>query len=197
MSNPSCDPASMSEDVRGLRKEASKLLVTFEEKRRSIEEGMSDKSQIAIGRRITPLRTQLARDIYALGREKGITAGKWMIFPHTKDVDRVWRLIVGATVGDKLGHAAKVASNDGSRDTTIRLICIYNQDWEDTVTVKKVLKTLNEMNLVKSDGPYGRERGIYYKADVLSWLDINGGNQYGLKPSLYASMDVLREGWKR
>ena len=186
----------MSEDVRGLRKEASKLLDSFELRRRSTEEGMSDKPQTAIGRKITPLRTQLSKDIYALGREKGITAGKWMIFPHTNDVDRVWRLIVSATVGDKLGHAAKVASNDGSGDTKPRLICIYNQDWEDTVTVKKILTTLNDMKLAKSEGPYGRERGIYYKADVLSWLDINGGNQYGLKASLYASMDVLREGWK-
>lgn len=196
VSNPTYDPHATREDIRGVKEEGNKLLEDFENEQTSIEDKMSEKTKNAIGRKIGPLRTQLASNIYAMGRKKGVTAGKWMLFLPEKDVDRVWRQVVEATIQGDLGHAAKVASNDGSGESRSRLICVYNEDWEDKMSVKKVVGHLHRLGLVNREGMYGREQGIYYKADILTWLDIMSGNRWGLKPSLYASKDVLKEGWE-
>lgn len=37
-------------------------------------------------------------------------------------------------------------------------------------------------------------KGIYYKADVYTYLDLMGGNEFGLKTSLFSSRDVLGKG---
>jgi len=36
------------------------------------------------------------------------------------------------------------------------------------------------------------ERGIYYKADAYTYLDIKGQNEWRLKASMYSSRDLLK-----
>ena len=111
-----------------------------------------------------------------------------MLFPSPSDVNHIWSLVAHATVAGELGHAAKVATDDGPGNRGARLICVYNEDFAEKGGVRRVLKILDALGLV------GKERGIYYKADAFTWLELNSGNEWGLRPSLYSSKEVLREG---
>lgn len=107
-----------------------------------------------------------------------------MLFPSLDNVTRIWKLIVDGTINNRLGSVAKVATNEGgNRD---RLICVYTKDFRDQNDVLRVLKQLVELGLVK-------ERGIFYKSDVYTYLDIYGQNaaEYGLQASVYSSQKML------
>ena len=105
-------------------------------------------------------------------------------------MNRIWDIIAHATAAGELGHAAKVAADDGSGNAKARLICVYTEDYNDKSEVQRVLQALNRMGFIQGD------RGIYYKADAYTHLEINGGNEWGLKASLYASKDVLKDRWE-
>ena len=195
ISNPSYRPNPISEDVRGLKQRGSKVLESFSNAKAEMEASMPGNVKSVIGRKLTPLRKQLEKDIFAVARETGVTCGKWMLFPDPEDVDHIWKLVAQATADGELGHAAKVATDDGSGNRAARLICIYNEDYADKGEVKRILQRLDRMGLVKGKGAIGKDRGIYYKADAYTWLEINSGNEWGLKPSIYSSKEVFSEGW--
>jgi hypothetical protein len=111
-----------------------------------------------------------------------------MLFPNMQDLTRVWKMVVEGIINNRLGSAAKVATDQG--DGKDRLICIYTKDFGDVNDVLRVLQELNCMGLV------GFGRGIYYKADVYTYLDIYGGNaaEYGLQASVYSSQTMLAGG---
>ena len=117
-----------------------------------------------------------------------------MLFPMADDVNRFWSLVATATAAGELGHAAKVAADDGSGNASARLICVYTEDFSDKEDVKRVLGRLVDMGLVTRKGPMGEDRGIYYKADAFTNLGIDSKNEWGLKASLFSSKDVLAEG---
>lgn len=169
------------------------ILEDFEATRAGIEASMAGKAKSTIGRKLTPLRKQVETDLYAAAKEKGCTAGKWMLFPMAENVNRIWSLVATATAAGELGHAAKVATDEGLGNAKPRLICIYTEDFSDKEDVTRVLKRLVEMGLVKEKGPMGEERGIYYKADAFTHLGIDSKNDWGLKASLFSSRDVLAE----
>ena len=109
-----------------------------------------------------------------------------MIFEPSNRVNDVWRAVAEATIGNGLGSAAKVATDGG--DGGMRLICVYTNDSNDKEDVKRVVRELDAMGLVDN------KKGIYYKADVYTYLDIfsNNAADYGLKASMYASKDILK-----
>ncbi len=194
IANPRSKVRPTDEDLAGLKERGGEILRDFEATKAGIEASMAGKAKSTIGRKLTPLRKQTETDLYAAAKEKGCTTGKWMLFPQADDVNRIWSLIATATAGGELGHAAKVATDDGSGNATARLICIYTDDFSDKGDVRRVLERLVGMGLVKSKGPMGEERGIYYKADAFTHLGIDGKNEWGLKASLFSSKDVLAEG---
>ena len=109
-----------------------------------------------------------------------------MLFPDLDSLPRTWQLVVESTIHNRLGTAAKVATtnDDASRE---RLICIYTKNFRDTKDVLRVLKELEALGLVKTG------RGVYYKADAYTYLDIYGKNasDYGLQASVYSSQKLL------
>ncbi|KAF2800588.1 DUF1917-domain-containing protein [Melanomma pulvis-pyrius CBS 109.77] len=129
----------------------------------------------------------LEQHLYELATETNILSGKWMLFPALQDVTRVWRLVVEAVINNRLGPTAKVAPDDGKPNE--RLICVYTKDFRDKNDVLRVLQELFKMGLV------GPGRGIYYKSDLYTLLDIYGKNaaEYGLQASLYSSQKMLAE----
>ena len=183
ISNPSYDPNKTREDIRLYKVEGAQLLSTFQDQQTALQDPTKQT------RKLNALRKQLQDDIFSLAKQSKLTAGKWMLFRAPADINRIWALVATAVASGELGHAAKVASDDGSGDSKSRLICIYSEDFSDREDVKRVLLALRRMGLVTGD------RGIYYKTDAFTWLEINGGNQWGLKASLYASKDVLKESW--
>jgi hypothetical protein len=70
-----------------------------------------------------------------------------------------------------------------------RLICVYTKDFTDVEDVRRVLHALIEMGLVAADMP----RGIAYKCDAYTYLDIYAKNEYGLPASIYGSKEMLAE----
>ena len=111
-----------------------------------------------------------------------------MLFPSPDQVNSAWSLVATATANDELGIAAKVGADEGDPDKA-RLICVYTVDFEDKMDVKRVLEKLYEMKLCNRNGAMAEGKAIYYKADAYTYLDILGGNEWGLKASLYSSRE--------
>ena len=195
IANPRSKARPTDEDRAGLMQRGRKILEDFEATKAGVEASMAGKAKSSISKKLTPLRKQAEADIYAAAKEKRYTSGKWMLFPTPDDVNRIWSLVATATANGELGHAAKVATDDGSGNATPRLICVYTEDFPDMSDVRRVLGRLVDMGLVikNKKGPMGEERGIYYKADAFTDLGIDSKNEWGLKASLYSSKDVLAE----
>ncbi|KAF2267418.1 DUF1917-domain-containing protein [Lojkania enalia] len=127
----------------------------------------------------------LKQKIAALAEKTNILTGKWMLFPSLEDVARVWKMVVEGTINNRLGCGAKVATDQGTSNS--RLICVYTKDFRDDDDVVRVLRELVAMGLVQSG------RGIYYKSDPYTLLDIYSSNaaDYGLQASMYSSQKML------
>lgn len=110
-----------------------------------------------------------------------------MLFLELTDLPRVWRLVVDAVIDNRLGTAAKVATDDGS--TRSRLICVYTKDFQDKDDVLRVLNELVSMGLASAG------KTIYYKSDPYTLLDIYSktAGQFGLQASLFSSQQMLAE----
>jgi len=109
-----------------------------------------------------------------------------MLFPTLDDVPRYWYKVAEATADNRLGIGAKISTGLDD-DRKERLICVYTKDFSDMDDIRRVLQTLVDMDLVPEDG-----RGLYYKCDAYTHLEINSGNEYGLAASLYSSKEMLR-----
>ncbi len=57
-----------------------------------------------------------------------------------------------------------------------------------------MLERLLALELVNRNGAMGEGYAIYYKADAYTYLDIMSKNEWGLKPSLCSSREMLGEG---
>ncbi|KAL2045757.1 hypothetical protein N7G274_002188 [Stereocaulon virgatum] len=180
------------EDQPTLVRKGQQLLEEFTALKARTEADMAGENKSVITRQLAPHRKQLARSLLSLARETDCTSGKWMLFPSPQNVNTVWSLIAHATVSGELGFAAKVATDDGSQRA--RLICIYTADFGDKDDVKRVLERILALGLCGGNGAGGKGKAIYYKADVYTYLDLMGGNKFGLKTSLFSSRDVIRRG---
>lgn len=109
--------------------------------------------------------------------------------PPEYSIESTWAAVAHATAAGQLGPAAKIATDDGSRRPGgSRLICVYTADFADKGDVRRVLDKLVGLGLVEGGA---RAKGIFYKADVLTHLDIQSGNEWGIKASLYSSKEML------
>ncbi len=175
-------------DIAGLKQEGHRLLENFASQRRSLEARNPDSHPGAITKMLRAARDLLEEDIVKLARAKNLMNGKWMLFPSPSHVDEVWSKVASATHAGTLGMAAKVATaGDGDRSGKSRLICVYTYDFSDKGDVGRVVRKLNELKLVRGD------RGIFYKCDAYTYLDIMNGNEHRLKASMYNSTDMLKE----
>ncbi|KAL8711087.1 MAG: hypothetical protein Q9220_004468 [cf. Caloplaca sp. 1 TL-2023] len=187
VANPHATSRPTDADKAGFMQEGERLLGEFSEKQDEIETFMAGKAKGTITRKLTPLRKALEEGLLGKAKEKGFTSGKWMLFPFPDDVNRQWGIVAEATVNRELGFAAKVAPDGGKGDQEARLICVYTKDFSDLDDVKRVLGKLVELGLAKKKSLVGEEKMIWYKADAFTELGITSGNDWGLKPSLYAS----------
>ncbi|KAI9825310.1 MAG: hypothetical protein M1819_000556 [Sarea resinae] len=186
VANPYSDRRATDSDLAGYTDVGTAILSEWESRRKTVEGEMAGKAKATITRRLGPEKKEFEEKLLAKAREKGVTSGKWMLFPSAARVNETWAAIVTATVAGQLGSVAKVATKgfeDGGSDT--RLICVYTDDFSDMDDVKRVLQKLVEMDLV------GGGWGIYYKCDAYTHLGINSKNEWGFKASLYSSKELL------
>lgn len=138
------------------------------------EEGaLAGQPHSLLARQLTAVRKAASDSILAAAQTRGVTSGKWMLFPMPWDVDAVWRTVADATASGQLGSGAKVAtkpeeedddnSQGGPGSGRPRLVCVYTNDFADEADVRRVVQKLDQLGLVRQKGPWGEERGIYYK----------------------------------
>ncbi|RYN67787.1 hypothetical protein AA0118_g1643 [Alternaria tenuissima] len=122
--------------------------------------------------------------ISSLANETNVLSGKWMLFPKSVDVTRVWKQIVANVIDNRLGCTCKVATDDGKEE---RLICVYTKDFQDADDVLRVLHELENMGLLNGG------KTIYYKPDAYTYLNLvrDTAAEYGLQASLYNSRSLL------
>lgn len=188
-------------DVAGFKQEGHRLLERMLAKREALASQFDPpKSEGAITRMLADDKAALESEILSAARKHGVMHGKWMLFPPVEKVDRYWAAVVRATVERRLGTAAKVATKpegDGKRAST-QVICVYTPNVSDAKEVKRVLLELVRLKLVPDTGVGDRglkagdaRRQIWYKPECYSYLDIVGGNEYKIKPTLYGSGSLL------
>ncbi|KAF5004529.1 hypothetical protein FDECE_8984 [Fusarium decemcellulare] len=139
-------------------------------------------------REISKERKRAVEDILHLAHAAKVRAGKWMLFCPPAEVNDVWEIVAKATANNELGIAAKVAPRPVDEDSRKdRLICVYTTDFADKADVGRVLQKLRELKLVEARG-----RPIYYKPDAYTYIGISFGNVWGLKASIYSSIDIFK-----
>ncbi|KAL8945197.1 MAG: hypothetical protein Q9211_000278 [Gyalolechia sp. 1 TL-2023] len=196
IANPHARSRPTDYDQRSFMQAAEGLLDEFTEQKNNMEKAMAGKAKEIITKKLAPLRKVLEERLLAKAKETKLTSGKWMLFPDPEHVNDQWAIVAEATVNRELGTAAKAAPDNGDGDRAPRLICVYTKDFSDLEDVKRVLERMLELGLVKGKGVGGAEKGIYYKVDAFTELGVSSGNEWGLKPSLYASKALLDGGKK-
>ena len=184
IANPYSSQRPMQSDVAGFKTSGNELLEEFLNRKARVEAENPGKFPGSLTRMLKADREWLEKSIVDLAKSKGMTNGKWMLFPYSNHVDETWRKVAKGTLEGTLGCAAKVATDDSSGGQ--RLICVYTEDFTDEKDVQRVLEMMQELRLFKA------ERGIYYKCDAYTYLNIMSGNDYKLKASMYNSKEMLK-----
>ena len=126
-----------------------------------------------------------------------------MLFCSPREVNEVWAIVAKSTADNELGIAAKVAPRSETEDPRKdRLVCVYTADFSNKADVGRVLQKLRELKLVEV-----RVRPIYYKpgeqrhcriwetiidltcTDAYTYIGISSGNPWGIRASIYSSLD--------
>ena len=190
MANPYARRRHIYDDIGGFKQEGTRLLEEFMEKKQTVVDMNTGKPPGTVTRKLKPARDHLETEIVRVARAKNVTCGKWMLFPMPAEVNSVWRVVAKATLDGKLGCGAKVATDDGNSARSERLICVYTDDFSDQTDIERVVLEMKNLGL-PVNGKDGR--GIYYKCDAYTYLDIVSGNEYKLRASMYNSKELLGE----
>ena len=184
IANPYSSQRPMQSDVAGFKTAGNELLEEYMNRKARVEAENPGKFPGSLTRLLKADREWLEKSIVDLAKSKGMTNGKWMLFPYSNNVDKAWAKVAKGTLEGTLGCAAKVATDDSSGGQ--RLICVYTEDFTNEKDVRRVLDKMQELRLVKV------ELGIYYKCDAYTYLNIMSGNDYKLKASMYSSKEMLK-----
>lgn len=181
-----------SEHIASLMREGGELLEEFEDCMSAIRAENERKSKAVLTRKINTERRKLEVELLKAARNNDVVMGKWMLFPSADLVDDTWAAVAHATAKGTLGPASKVATcpDTGDSNASARLVCVYTKDFDDREDIRRVLLKLIDMG-VAGNIASNKGRPIYYKCDAYTYLDIKGGNTWGLKASMYASTDFL------
>lgn len=189
VANPhrSSQPDRKGTDINELTRRGSELLQESRQTRQRLQIENRAAGHAAVTRAMNQEAESLKLRIAELAERTNVLTGKWMLFPSLQDVDRVWRIVAQAVIDNRLGPSAKVATDNGTG--AARLICVYTKDFRDTDDILRVLKELIVMDLVEGSST----RGIYYKSDAYTYLDIYGptASEFGLQASLHSSRKLL------
>jgi hypothetical protein len=115
--------------------------------------------------------------VLELARQHNVTAGKWLLYQKSEHAAETWRKIRDAVYNGQLGEVAKISTDTDTRSDTF-VICVYCKDFDDREDVLRVRKALWETSQIKAR--------IFFKPDCFTYLDINTGNPYKIRPTIYS-----------
>jgi Domain of unknown function (DUF1917) len=187
VADPYAKRIGLGGDQAGLMNVGMKILEKLKEEKKHCEKQYRHEGSFAPANAFNPIRKQYTDQLLDTAKQHNVTSGKWLLFTPVHDVDRVWSIVADGTVRGSLGVGAKVATASGESGQRDRIICVYTKDFGDITDVTRVLHQMQKLRLVEN-APY---RGIYYKPDVFTHLGINSGNEWEIKPGLYASKDIF------
>ena len=190
IANPYSKPRTTEPDIVGLREEAQVFLSSYEMQRAELEHKHPNQTASYFTKTLVPQRTTLESSLRSLAKAKHVNGGKWLLFCSPERVDNIWADVARSTWNGRLGYAAKVAVSDAAKAKGYgpkeHLICIYTKDFEDKADVRRVLEGLRDLGILKGS------KGIYYKTDMYTYLDLSRGNDYDLQASLYRSSEFTK-----
>lgn len=170
------------------------LIKSYDAQQANVEASNHEKAPGMIARNMNSHRKRLEEDIITLAVKSGMTCGKWMLFPNKSELPRCWQAVAEATSQGRLGPACKVATPNPLSGKVDTLICVYTYDFTDEADVRRVLNELLELKL----GPCRVDsRPIYYKCDAYTHLEIESGNRFKIRASLWSSDEVLGKNGKK
>ncbi|KAL3874105.1 hypothetical protein ACJMK2_037165 [Sinanodonta woodiana] len=121
--------------------------------------------------------------IMELAKNYNVLAGKWMIQVQSGfKVDQLWSFICRGIMTRILSsNTAKVSpvSTEESCYGDRHVICIYNNDFTNEDEVFELEAGLRRI---------GIKCPLHYKPDVYTYLGVYRNNEWGLRPTIYASM---------
>jgi hypothetical protein len=98
-----------------------------------------------------------------LARKTGIVGGKWLIHEMEEAINKSWYVIAKSTWKDELGTEAKVSSARNAGAAKEYVICVYTENYLDSLDVRRVRERLREL---------GYTQRLYYKPDLYTYLNI-------------------------
>jgi hypothetical protein len=110
--------------------------------------------------------------------------GKWMIFPTSEEVDRVWAVLAHHLfdMGLHTCSEIKVSTKSSADDKHVMLAYTENySDKNDACSVAEAIKKALQDAGMKDM----QDKRMLYKADVYTHLGIYRNNEYNLKPTIY------------
>lgn len=99
-----------------------------------------------------------------LAKQSGVLVGKWLIYRGEKDIDASWKTIAEALIDNMFGVSAKVSTVRQKGHSYV--ICVYTQNYMDTVDVQSVRSVLSSI---------GFRESLCYKPDLYTYLNIYSG----------------------
>lgn len=118
--------------------------------------------------------------VLGLALRHRVLCGKWMI--HAKAAPaRTWTKVRGATFDHRLGCTAKI-SNEAIAIGCF-LVCVYCADFTDKAEVLRVRQALKRT--LDDVDPKRKTSALYFKPDCFTYLNINAGNEYKIRPTIY------------
>ncbi|PRW33537.1 UPF0696 C11orf68-like protein [Chlorella sorokiniana] len=136
-----------------------------------------------------PAAQRTAAAAQQIGKDCGITAGKWMVRTTPDDEAVVWGAVARAVYVQGLCASAKISAGpQGGRahqKEGQRVICVYTDDFSDKEDALRVHAGLSAA-LRAALPQRAKWATISYKPDIYTNLGLYYGNADGIKPTIYS-----------
>jgi hypothetical protein len=120
-----------------------------------------------------------AADIDTLARKHRILKGKWMFFPRRREADAAWAAASTAVARGAVRGCSSIKISSVSPNDPGHIVCAYVDDYLDETAVVGALEAL------KIAVPPLADKRAFFKPDIMTYLGIYSGNEFGLRPTLY------------
>lgn len=96
--------------------------------------------------------------------------GKWCIFVNPRAINKAWKAVKLACAQGKLLVAkCSTAKSSGTPQYPKYIICVYNEDWQNSAEVQRVREELKNIGFTKP---------LKYKRDIETINGVYGAGEY-------------------
>jgi len=122
-------------------------------------------------------------------------SGKWLIFEHISQIDKLWVKIREATINGLLGGSSKTSTAKPNPNASDKVICVYTADFSDKEDIERIENNIRKIGIenkliYKLDKDVGKYQNQGHKNlsqkigyatkyyETLEWLNRNKENKY-------------------